>query len=823
MSGNLSVVAFEGELNAIIKEYLDFGGFDGTLAEFDRECREKNKPVGTLDKRAHGDDKLVVAQNQMLEFFHEGKGDLFFKLWHDYLPSTVQDTDSVAQKLEFYLNIYFAIYPVRYNQPQSEAEAPMTRFKKFIETRGSTLSQTTEFLPFYALPFVPNPKTHPSYRELFTDGWSKDLEARVEKFLTLALKSTSQPRLFNLYRGTDGAKGDSHQTGALQQQLNEAERKTLTYIRRHNKVQADYHSLIGITADLVDALEATVSGRPVAEKITPEYLQQLCARLFSSHMRTSVDITRPGTAGEALRASVAPQQQVKPEVEMYPRLDYVKVKTEIQNADDRKKALVLQALRWRLTQSSAEKRDQIVADYVHHDILGCANTGAYRESIMQMLTTSSDAVKQYLARLYNAIASLCVGRGYLAMNPDLLPALMDVLRSGQQRDLVAQEMVLGALQKLSLRRQLQTAMIERGVIEWLVGVLEDNDALSDYTLEYSVALLMNLCLRTAGKKRVVPNANKTLQVLSDLLGHDNQEIRPYVNGALYSILAIPFVREEAKAMGMEEILRCFIKDNQPDMNRQIEFIIKQLNSSENGEEYESDDEDDEEEEEEDQDALEADLDKEELVRPVPGELCGEALLTSQFPATHPPGTARGRRKVNDIMQQNQPLQRPVTPGQRRGHDTRDTVASRLASQNRMRTPVSGSRPATGSKDVVRPPTRSGSRPTTQESTHKADGTRPPSQHSEKASRPSTKAMEKLGTGANLNEYRQAFGAKPKIPRTPDPNGSSRPSTRSSLKEAPPQPQFSQSGPRPSSAGKSAPGSPRKGSGTGGSKPQTPSH
>ena len=26
-------------------------------------------------------------------------------------------------------------------------------------------------------------------------------------------------------------------------------------------------------------------------------------------------------------------------------------------------------------------------------------------------------------------------------------------------------------------------------------------------------------------------------------------------------------------------MRCFIKDDQPDMNRQIEFIIKQLNSS----------------------------------------------------------------------------------------------------------------------------------------------------------------------------------------------------------------------------------------------------
>ena len=32
--------------------------------------------------------------------------------------------------------------------------------------------------------------------------------------------------------------------------------------------------------------------------------------------------------------------------------------------------------------------------------------------------------------------------------------------------------------------------------------------------------------------------------------------------------------------GMEEILRCFLKAGQADMNRQIEFIIKQLNRGE---------------------------------------------------------------------------------------------------------------------------------------------------------------------------------------------------------------------------------------------------
>lgn len=45
---------------------------------------------------------------------------------------------------------------------------------------------------------------------------------------------------------------------------------------------------------------------------------------------------------------------------------------------------------------------------------------------------------------------------------------------------------------------MQTKMTELGMVEWLVDLLEDTDSLSDYTLEYAVALFMNLCLRTAG-------------------------------------------------------------------------------------------------------------------------------------------------------------------------------------------------------------------------------------------------------------------------------------------------------------------------------------
>lgn len=51
----------------------------------------------------------------------------------------------------------------------------------------------------------------------------------------------------------------------LHQQLIEAERRSMTYLKRYNKIQADYHNLIGVTAELVDSLEATVSGKMVSQ------------------------------------------------------------------------------------------------------------------------------------------------------------------------------------------------------------------------------------------------------------------------------------------------------------------------------------------------------------------------------------------------------------------------------------------------------------------------------------------------------------------------------------------------------------------------------
>ncbi|XP_063093186.1 lisH domain-containing protein ARMC9 isoform X3 [Cavia porcellus] len=659
------VLAHESELLGLVQEYLEFAEFEDTLKTFSKECKMKGKPFSKAAGSSLRVSGSSAVQEELLAAFDDGDQKTFFRLWEQRVPRAVRDGDAPAQRLEFYLHIHFAVYLLKYRagpQDKRELDERISYFRSFLETRGAALSQTTEFLPFYALPFVPNPLAHPSFKELFQDSWTPELKLKLEKFLELIFKASNTPKLLTIYK--ENAQHNKETLQRLHQQLVEAERRSMTYLKRYNKIQADYHNLIGVTAELVDSLEATVSGK----MITPEYLQSVCVRLFSSQMRQSlahsVDFTRPGTASTMLRASLAPDRKLQ-DMPLLPSLDYEKLKRDLIWGSDRLKAFLLQALRWRLTTSHpGEQRETVLQAYVSNDLLDLRSRS--QRTVLQLLHSKSEVVRQYMARLVNAVASLAEGRLYLVQNVQVLRLLEGRLK--EDKDVVTRENVLGALQKFSLRRPLQTAMIQDGLVFWLIEMLREPDCLSDYTLEYAVALLMNLCLRSAGKNACAKVAGLVLKVLSDLLGHENHEIQPYVNGALYSILSIPSIREEARAMGMEEILRCFIREGSAEMVRQIEFIIRQLNSEEllDGA-PESDDDEEEQEEEEDHDTMEADLDKDELIQPQLGELSGEKLLTTEYLGIMT-NTGKARRKTLACVRRSrdEPLCRPVTPG---GHRT----------------------------------------------------------------------------------------------------------------------------------------------------------
>uniref|UniRef100_A0A3P8XKL3 LisH domain-containing protein ARMC9 n=1 Tax=Esox lucius TaxID=8010 RepID=A0A3P8XKL3_ESOLU len=606
------ILANEADLLGMIKEYLKFGEFDDTVHQFEKECKDKGKLIPKSRGNRLRDSKTLIIQKDLLSSFDDGDFKVFFELWEEYIPAEVRDSDPQTQKLEFYLHIHFTIFPLKIHLGgPTDRDGRITHFKQYLETRGATLSQTTEFLPYYALPFVPSPAVHPSFRDLFQDTWVPEVRRKLEAFLSATLKVTNAPRLLLLY---------------LQLQLAEAERRASYYMRRFGKMQADHHRLIDVTAELVDSLEDTVRGKMV----------------FPACRLTSA----------------LPQ-----EVPLLPSLDYDKLKRDLLGGSDRLKALLLQALRWRLTRSlHGEQRDTVLQAYISNDLLDLHS--AQQVGSDSQPRGSCKIVRQYMARLINALASLSEGRAYLSQVPSVLLVLLESLKT-EEKDSLSRENVLGALQKLSLRRSQQSAMIGAGLIGWLVEELQDSDCLSDYTLEYAVALLMNLCLRTRGKRECARNAKSILKVLTDLLGHENQQIRPYVNGALYSILAVPAVREEAREMSMEEILGCYSREENPELNRQIEFIIKQLNSGEVPEEGRESDNEEEEEDDDDEDMMETDLDKEEVLLPQPRELSGETLLTTNYLGIMTNLATRSKKKSSAPPGVHEPLQRPVTPSSHR--------------------------------------------------------------------------------------------------------------------------------------------------------------
>jgi len=140
-------------------------------------------------------------------------------------------------------------------------------------------------------------------------------------------------------------------------------------------------------------------------------------------------------------------------------------------------------------------------------------------------------------------------------------------------------------------------MIRGGLVRWALGVLRGHlkDPLADYSLEYVTALLMNLCLRSEGKKKVEEclegEEKNSLSVLMSLMESHNMQVRQYANGAVYGLLQRVGIRERAVEMRADDKLRDISKRSKPNFRRQIAFILGLLISS--APEGQSDNEEDE--------------------------------------------------------------------------------------------------------------------------------------------------------------------------------------------------------------------------------------
>jgi|EP00505_MAST-04D_sp_SCG-Rhode-Island_P004604 LisH domain-containing protein ARMC9 len=638
-----------------VVEYLRYHNMANTMQCFEVEARQKLKNIASSPRSGASarstDDMRFRLRREMMTAYDNGLYDRFFVLWEKHVPEDVRDENDIAKKLEFYLHIHFAVNPFRTSflrklaneggakKAAGMAASAMLSFRKYLDTRGQALSQTPEFLSFYALPYVPNPSEHPSFKHLLKEKWLSEIRHRLERFLDVILESVSLPDMYKTFAAAE-AKSEAGEAGfdqAREKQLKEA------FFAREEKLKDFARSVYALSIELVQALDRLRAGQPVRDKFMD----------YARHRLSSFNdvLSAGGTNADARLASPGPAP-----APVLRRLDYDSVRADLSMLCDGAQSdtaagarccRVLQALRWRLNRARPKSlRHRVLQSYINNDLLGCSGGGS--DVLSKLLHSNSANVREYCCRLVNHLASEVAGRSYLLQHGNLLPLLIEVLRL-ETEDSITRQNALGALQKFSLRRKPQSVMIENDLIVWIASILRRHSEsetaavgpggeglLSEYTIEYATALLMNLSVRTLGKIKCEDPKVGILQVMNDLLESDNHQVRTYVNGTLYSVLTRSVLKDQALEMGMDEMLRRLMTHSDDEFKRQIEYILNQLKKDTVMDDASDGDDDEEEEDADDQDDddEEPEEDDEETLAAPSGtegdEFEGEGLLGKKY-------------------------------------------------------------------------------------------------------------------------------------------------------------------------------------------------
>ncbi|KAL3254973.1 hypothetical protein MRX96_046710 [Rhipicephalus microplus] len=464
------VLSIEGEKNVL--QYLDYLGLDSVSKAFEEECLAHSKPIQE-SFASYRNERTQKVQKELLSYFDEGKQAQFFAVWDSVVSRSTMIDEAVCRDLEFHLRLHFAIYPQRYPekanvQGSMTAEAAMTNFQK--------------------------PRQFPVFKPIFEESWVDELKSRLEKFVQESLSTHYQqrakPRLMDLYYCSDVELNDMREDfRRCEQRLKQCEEQREVLDKQMCKLQEDYKTLVSVTTELITALEATVRG----DLVNLENVLLSCGQRFPELVKLQTPLTSRGSTCDGTQVFVLRSG-------LHTRR--TRIKQDLSEASASTRALLLQALRWKLTKaSSVEERDCVLLAYIDNDLLGFIERSPdYCNRILHITKSPNSGLQQSFVRFLNTLAAFRLGRSYLAKNLQLVAVLTDTLVFDRVTDPRTLDMILGVLQKLSLRRQQKDIMISHGILEWVVRTLQESQevGMSEYGLEYITALFMNLCLQKSG-------------------------------------------------------------------------------------------------------------------------------------------------------------------------------------------------------------------------------------------------------------------------------------------------------------------------------------
>ncbi|KAE9553446.1 hypothetical protein FO519_003359 [Halicephalobus sp. NKZ332] len=721
------------------------------------------------------------------------------------------------------------------------------------------MSKNPEFFPFFVLPYVTEPLKHPVFKEFLSKKHIDQLQKKIVHLLQKRERkeSTSSESDEDLQLASWKHAYDSRK---LLSTVDKAR------IKDYQELQHDYYKIIDIAGELIECLEQTCHGKTISPDLFSKIAQKLIEsnreaerrmqrsamavngrtppimpiskRNRSLNRRPPENLTRkrpePIKKSESTgnlipadpKARSPPQPRINlktnsPVKEFYFQLNFAKISNQlVKSPGTRSSALLLQALRYQLTKKpKLTDAVPILHLFTEKDILLLKNR---KNSVVATIIAQAEQpeTKEELSRFLNAISSFKKGRDYLltiAQGKELLYQLALALRTKKLTNFAADH-TLATLEKLSIRSSVQKELVLSGMIEWLISLFDG--PLGNFGLEYGSALLANLCMNPVSQSTIFRYKDRLLELMKKLMNHPNLQLIPLTSNTLYVLFSFAKMRSAAKEFNFENVIFDRLKTiESPDLEAQLNVVLKVLQGEIEAPRRKESDEDEEE------DYVEAEVDSTDTLIPTMTEMFGEMLLQKKYtlagqqgiPSTDeaaPPGTVP-RRQFNlvqktvqkPIMRRGAPMNRkpivrenpvprePIPPG---SPDQRMSSVSSFATfvaENDKRKPLlghTGLKAAEGAAmsnepEIYRSPKKSipepikitefskfRSRRKSESSIIEESYLESPNLRTKVLSSTALdtapvmgKINSRIPDDANVNEYTAVFGSRPKVARTPD--------------------------------------------------------
>ena len=185
-------------------------------------------------------------QELLLHYFDQASRPAFFDVWKKYVPLSLRIHDKETIKLEFFANLYFITAKLggarttkrsaqtrnfridrkpraakngeAFSFTDAELESngqlvkqSMMELKTFLANNGEELSKIEELLPYYALPYLKDPYSHPLFKDIFTEKWKLNIREQLADLLANLYPARSKPFLVQMYENSLRA-GDQQET-----------------------------------------------------------------------------------------------------------------------------------------------------------------------------------------------------------------------------------------------------------------------------------------------------------------------------------------------------------------------------------------------------------------------------------------------------------------------------------------------------------------------------------------------------------------------------------------------------------------------------------